>query len=710
MREISKSLGLEKSKSSNALGMRLKAMVRDGQLIRNKKLKYLIDGHSELISGYILAHRDGYAFVRPELGGLDIYLSHKEARSVFHGDRVLVKVIGKHRESRPSGRLVDVLERRTSEFVGQYFEDKTSAYVKVKDPRISRKIALKCKLANVVNGTLVNVVIVTQPSKVSNPIGEVNEILGDEISPRMEVDIVIRKHQLPYEWPESVVKEVDEIVGTICDAEFAVRRDLRDLAFVTIDGADAKDFDDAVFVENMAENKKLYVAIADVSHYVMPESAIDNEARNRGTSVYFPERVVPMLPEELSNGICSLVPDKDRLVLVCELVVTPFGKIVSSEFYPGIICSKARLIYEDVQDWLDGEKQALGTASPAVKNNLLGLRQLYDSLKKAKDKRGALEIDTVEPKFVLNSTGGIENIAANVRVDAHKIIEECMIAANRVAAKFLLKKNICSLFRVHEVPDDDKVQVLTTFLKFMGINLDLPEELESRHYACILKIAKDRKERRVIETMVLRSLKLAAYSERNSGHFGLGLDSYTHFTSPIRRYPDLMVHRAIKSEGNAFYNKNINELALQCSSFERRGELASRDVIAYLKCNYMLDKVGEEFSGLITAVTDFGLFVELADIFIEGLVHVTSLPSDYYIYTEETHSLRGRASGAVYSIGQSLKVTVSSVSVDERKIDLVITSAFTKDSKKDRKSVSFSKKAARSRSRVSKQKKNNGRF
>jgi ribonuclease R len=450
LREISNSLGLEKKKLTSALGNRLKAMVRDGQLIQNKKLKYLIDRRSELICGSILAHRDGYAFVRPELGGSDIYLGQKEARAVFHGDKVLVKITGQDRKSRPSGILVEVLERRSTEFIGQYFEDKTAAYVKVKEPRIRRKIVLKNKLSDAVNGTLVNVAIVTQPTKTSDPIGEVNEILGDDMSPRIEVDIAIRTHQLPYEWPESVLKEVDNIARKIGKAEFTDRCDLRDLAFVTIDGADAKDFDDAVFVENIAENKKLYVAIADVSHYVLPESSIDNEARNRGTSVYFPDRVIPMLPEELSNGICSLVPEEDRLVLVCELIVTPFGKIISSEFYSGIICSNARLIYEDVQDWLDGDKFALGTASLAVKNNLVGLHQVYDSLKKAKDKRGALEIDTVEPKFTLSSKGEIESIEASVRVDAHKIIEECMIAANNVAAKFLLEKNSDSLFRVHD--------------------------------------------------------------------------------------------------------------------------------------------------------------------------------------------------------------------------------------------------------------------
>ena len=707
MRDISKSLGLEKKKLSSALGMRLKAMVRDGQLIQNKKLKYEIDRYSELVSGSVLAHRDGYAFVRPESGGADIYLGQKEARCVFHGDTVLVKLIGKDKKSRPSGKLVEVLTRRATEFIGEYFEEKSITYVKAKDRRISQKIVLKQKLTDVVNGALVNVVIVTQPTRVSDPVGEVNEILGDHLSPSVEVDIVIRNHQLPYKWPKSVVTEVGKIARQIEETEYATRRDLRDLAFVTIDGADAQDFDDAVFVQSVARNKKLYVAIADVSHYVLPESYIDNEARNRGTSVYFPDRVVPMLPEGLSNGICSLVPNEDRLVLVCEMVVTPAGKIISSGFYSGIICSHARLIYEDVQDWLDGDEHALGTTSLAAKNNLLGLHQVFDSFKKAKDKRGALEIGTVEPKFTLNSRGEIENIEATVRVDAHKIIEECMIAANTVAANFLLEKNSNSLFRVHELPAEDKIQALTAFLKLMGINLALTEKLESRHYASILNVAKDRKERRVIETMVLRSLKLAAYSEKNSGHFGLGLDSYTHFTSPIRRYPDLMVHRAIKSGGATQDRKGVEELALQCSNFERRAELASRDVIAYLKCQYMRDKIGEEFSGLVTATTDFGLFVELADIFIEGLVHVTSLPSDYYIYSEEAHSLRGRKSGATFSLGQLLKVVVSGVSVDERKIDLVISSGPKNGVRANRESASFPQKARRSKSQTKRKKKNN---
>lgn len=709
LRDISKSLRLDKKKLSSALGMRLKAMVRDGQLIQNKKLKYEINRYSELVSGSVLAHRDGYAFVRPVSGGLDIYLRQKEARAVFHGDKVLVKVTDKDRESRPSGKLVEVLERGAAEFIGEYFEEKSVAYVKAKDRRISQKIFLKQKLADVVNGVLVNVVIVTQPTKFSDPIGEVKEILGDDLSARVEVDIVIRKHQLPYKWPKAVETEVGEIAGQIEETEFVTRHDLRDLAFVTIDGADARDFDDAVFVQSAAENKKLYVAIADVSHYVLPESYIDIEAKNRGTSVYFPDRVVPMLPEELSNGICSLVPDEDRLVLVCEMVVTPAGKIVSSEFYSGIICSHARLIYEDVQDWLDGDEHALGTASVAVKNNLLGLHQVFNSFKKAKHKRGALEIGTVEPKFTLNSRGEIKNIEASVRVDAHKIIEECMIAANTVAANFLLEKNSSSLFRVHELPGEDKVRALAVFLKLMGIDPGFSEKLESRQYASILKIAKDRKDRRVIETMVLRSLKLAAYSEKNSGHFGLGLDSYTHFTSPIRRYPDLIVHRAIKSGEGAYDKKSIEEMALQCSNFERRAELASRDVIAYLKCQYMRDKVGKEFSGLVTATTDFGLFVELADIFIEGLVHVTSLPSDYYVYSEAAHSLRGRKSGAIFSLGQLLKVVVSGVSVDERKIDLVISKTSKEGVKGNRDSVSFSQKARRSKSSTKKKKKNNAR-
>ncbi len=656
----------------SVLGLRVQAMVRDGQLLKNKKSKYAIDENSELVSGSILAHRDGYAFVRPDVGGVDIYLSGKEARPTFHGDKVLVKVSGKDRRDRPFGTLVEVLERTLTEFVGQYFEEKGVAYVTPDDPRINQRIIINDKPSGLANGLVVSVTIVKHATKNSKPIGKIKEIVGEIMSPGMEVDIAIRTHQLPYKWPKMVTNELKSVVSGIDAAELQNRRDLRDLAFVTIDGADAKDFDDAIFAESVGQNKKLCVAIADVSHYVLPDSALDVEAKNRGTSVYFPDQVVPMLPEKLSNEICSLVPHEDRLVLVCEMLVSPRGKVIDSEFYSGVVCSNARLTYEDVQHWLDGDKSALGDVSTEVEGNLLNLHELYTFFKKARIERGALEIGTVEPKFNFNAERKIESIEAVTRFDAHKIVEECMIAANTVTADFLLGKNKNALFRAHDVPAEDKVQGLVSFLRLLGINLEFGKELGPHDFSSILNVAKGRKEQRVIETMVLRSLKLAVYCEENLGHFGLGLDSYAHFTSPIRRYPDLIAHRAIKSEEVICEQAEMQELALHCSTTERRAELASRDVVAGLKCEYMLDRIGDEFSGVVTATTDFGLFVELGNIFIEGLVHVTSLPRDYYTYSAETHSLCGKNSGTVFGVGQSLKVVVSRVSIGEKKIDLVI--------------------------------------
>ncbi len=673
--ELVAHLGVSGHAEQNALERRLLAMTRDGQLIQTRAECFGLASRMDLIAGRVLSHRDGFAFVRPDKGGDDIYLAEREARRTLHGDKVLVRVGGFDQRGRPYGNLVEVLERANTVIVGRYFHDRGIGVVVPDNKHINQDVLIpEGASSDARDGQIVVATIEQQPDQRSQPIGRVSEVLGEHMAPGMEIEIAIRSYGLPSEWSQAVLDEAQAIPFEVRATEHAERRDLRDLPLVTIDGADARDFDDAVYARRTAKGFVLYVAIADVSHYVQPGSALDTEALHRGTSVYFPDRVIPMLPEKLSNGICSLNPGVERLAMVCELNLEENGEVRRAQFYPAVFRSHARLIYEQVEHWYRGSRAQPLADDPQVAASVVCLYALYDILRARREERGALDIDTVEPRFIYGVNGKIDRVEARSRCDAHKLIEECMIAANVAAAKYLLKRKQPGMYRVHEPPAGEKVEALGQFLRELGLHFTMDADPQPGDFAAILAAARTRLDKRLIDTVVLRSLKLAVYSEQNNGHFGLALAAYSHFTSPIRRYPDLMVHRAIKAalldEPLAEdANLRMAEVASQCSMTERRADEATRDAVSWLKCEFMQDKVGERFSGIVSGVAEFGVFVELDQIFVEGLVHVSELPGDYYQYDAARHALRGRASGREFGIGQEVEVLVTRVNLDERKID-----------------------------------------
>lgn len=667
-------LDVTPGEAAAALGRRISAMVRDGQLLETRNGRVGLPERMELVAGRVLAHRDGYAFVRPEIGGDDIFLAPREARRTLHGDKVLVRVAGEDHRGRPNGHLVEVIERANEQVVGRYFRSHGVGIVVPDNSRINQDVLVPDDRAGgASDGQIVVAAIDEQPGRHSQPVGSVIEILGEHMAPGMEIEVAIRSHGIPSEWPQEVLDQAAEVTETISRREIGRRRDLRELPLVTIDGSDARDFDDAVCARRTPNGFVLHVAIADVAHYVTPDSELDTEARRRGTSVYFPDRVVPMLPEALSNGVCSLMPQVDRLALVCELSIRDDGEVRRSRFYNAVIRSHARLVYTDVQAWFDGDRATGGDIDEGVAKSLATLYELYDVLRTAREARGALDIDTVEPRFEFDRKGKIARVTGTSRVDAHRLIEECMVTANVAAARYLLKHRLAAVFRIHEPPDESRVEELGESLRQLGLRFPAHGAPDSLVFADALRRARKRRDQRLIETMVLRSLKLAVYSPHNAGHFGLALAAYAHFTSPIRRYPDLLVHRAIKAklaqDEATLAAELMPDLAERCSMCERRADEATRDAVNWLKCEFMLDKVGERFGGLITGVAEFGIFVELNDIFVEGLVHVSELPDDYYQFDASRHALTGRAGGQRYRIGDPVEVIVSRVDLDERKID-----------------------------------------
>lgn len=672
---IKRGLSVRGRDAGNALRRRVLAMTRDGQLVRTRDDHFGLADRMELIAGTILAHPDGFAFVRPEKGGEDIYLDRREARRTLHGDKVLVRVAGFDRRERPYGHLVEVLERANEQVVGRYYQERGIGFVIPDNRHINQDVLIPAgQEGRADDGQIVVAAIEQQPDSRTQPIGRIVEVLGEHMAPGMEVEIAIRAHGLPSEWPEGVLNESRRVPAKVRAGDIEGRRDLRDLPLVTIDGSDARDFDDAVHARRTPKGFVLHVAIADVSHYVTPGTALDEEAIERGTSVYFPDRVIPMLPEKLSNGICSLNPDVDRLAMVCEMTVSDAGEVRRATFYEAVIRSHARLVYEEVDEWLRGKRREPLANDDAVSENVACLEELYRCFRRTREHRGALDVDTVEPRFVYDDNGKIAAVEAAVRVDTHRLIEECMIAANVAAARFLERRRQPALYRVHEPPDEDKVEDLGRFLREVGLRFRTSDAPAPRDFAKVLEAAGERPDKRLIQTLVLRSLKLAVYSEVNSGHFGLALPAYAHFTSPIRRYPDLVVHRAIKA---ALAEEPVEDaaedrmaaLAGQCSMRERRADEATREAVAWLKCEFMLDKLGERFTGIVSGVAEFGIFVELDGIFVEGLIHVTALPGDYYHFDPVHHALTGRASGRTFSIGQAVEVKVARVDLDERKID-----------------------------------------
>lgn len=674
-------LGLSKPDELQAIDFRLRAMLRDGQLMEDRRGRFCLVNKLELIKGAVMGHPEGFGFVIPEDGSDDLFLSPKQMKQVMHGDRVLAREQRRDKRGRREGMIYEVIERNTQEIVGRLFIEQGVNFVEPDNKRIPQDVFIpNDQLGGAKHGQIVMVNLIAHPTSKARPVGQVIEVLGDHMAPGMEIDIALRAHDLPHAWPDDVAEEAKAFSDKVTEDDIEGRTDLRDLNFVTIDGEDARDFDDAVFARpRKGGGWTLYVAIADVSHYVTIGSALDREAAMRGNSIYFPERVIPMLPEVLSNGLCSLNPKVDRLCMVCEMTISAKGRMTRHRFYDAVMHSKARLTYTQVAAMLVDQDAALRKEFDAVVPNLEHLYQLYHVLHAARQARGAIEFDTTETKIVFGEDKKIERIVPLVRNDAHRLIEECMLMANVASAKFLNENHLPGLFRIHPAPSEDRMEELRDFLGQLGLQLRGGRKPKPKDFAILLSEIKERPDFHLIQMVMLRSLKQAIYSPDNIGHFGLAYPDYTHFTSPIRRYPDLILHRAIRhvlshNDDDEFHydHTTIEKLGQHCSMTERRADEATRDAVDWLKCEYMLDHVGATYPGIVSTVTNFGIFVELKDIYVEGLVHITALRDDYYSYDTLSHCLRGERTGVTYRIGDELDVLVAKVNLDDRKIDFVL--------------------------------------
>ena len=678
-RNISKLLGLKGEDQTEALRRRLRAMERDGQVLRNRKNAYGVISKMNLITGRVMGHSDGYGFLIPDEGDEDLFLTEREMHVVLHGDRAVCRVSGVDRRGRKEGSIVEVIQRANPLIVGRLIADAGIYYLIPNNRRISQDILIPpAGVMNAKEGQIVEIEITEHPSKHRSPLGKVVNVLGDHMAPGMEIDIALRAFDLPHIWSVEALHQAESFGSDIPKEEIDGRLDLRDIPLLTIDGEDARDFDDAVHAEKLPSGSwRLWVAIADVSSYVEPKSPLDEDAQERATSVYFPSQVIPMLPEALSNGLCSLNPDVDRLCMVCEMVINTAGELESHQFHQAVMNSKARLTYTKVAAMLVDGDEALRKEYADV---LPGLETMYDLFKvmlTARESRGAIDFEMTETQFIFDENKKIQTIEPRERNDAHRLIEEFMVAANVSAAQFLLKHEIPALFRVHDMPAEEKLSGLREFLGELGLSLGGGSEPQPSHYASLLNNARKRPDAHLLQTVMLRSLKQAVYSPDNEGHFGLSLEAYAHFTSPIRRYPDLQVHRTIrhiisgkKKSSWKSSHEDMVKLGEHCSMASRRADEATRDVSDWLKCEFMQERVGEEHEGIISGVTGFGLFVELSDMYIEGLVHVTSLKNDYYQFDAAGHRLMGERTRKTYRLGDKINVRVVRVDLDEKKIDL----------------------------------------
>jgi ribonuclease R len=656
---------------------RLQAMERDGQIMRNRKGAICIPDKLDLIKGTVQGHPDGYGFVIRESGGDDLFLDGKEMRKVLHGDKVMVRIVGLDRRGRPEGAIVEILQHVNQRIIGRLFVEHGVNYVVAEDKRISQDILISPGSEAGANpGQVVMVELINHPSLHSEAVGRIVEVVGNYADSGMEIEIALRKHQLPFLWSTEIEAIAKKLPKKVLKKDLTADRiDLRDLPLVTIDGETAKDFDDAVYCEKQGKGFRLIVAIADVSHYVTEGDALDREARSRGTSVYFPRRVIPMLPEELSNGLCSLNPAVDRLCVACDMIVTPIGEVKKYQFYPAVMHSHARFTYTEVATMLEDPSGEAAKKNAPLLEPIQRLYALFKVLLKTREKRGAIDFETTETQLLFDDNGKINAIVPVVRNDAHRLIEECMLAANVCAADFLATNEHPALYRVHAGPNPEKLESLREFLREFGLGLTGGDEPKASDYAKLLAEVKIRPDFQLIQTVMLRSLMQAVYSPDNLGHFGLAYPAYAHFTSPIRRYPDLVIHRSIKAvlKGERYQPGNWKELGVACSQTERRADEASRDVLSWLKCYYMRDRVGEEFVGTVSAVTGFGLFVALTDLYVEGLVHISELGSDYFHFDQAKHQLLGERTGKRYRLSDRIRVRLVRVDLETSKIDFVLT-------------------------------------
>ena len=706
--EIFKTLAIVNEEQQEAMRRRLRAMENDGQLVFTKRKCYALPEKLDLLKGMVIGHREGFGFLQVEGKKEDFFIPNVQMQKVMHGDYVLAQPNGFDRKGRPEVRIVRVLEANKKQIVGRFFLEQGIGYVVPDDSRITRDILIpdNARLGARM-GQVVVVELHPRTAPFFQPIGKITEVLGDNMAKGMEVEIAIRKHDIPHSFPSAVEKQLKKWAEDVPEEAKRGRVDLRDLPLVTIDGEDARDFDDAVFCQKQGKGWKLWVAIADVSYYVRPKSALDTEAYNRGNSVYFPNRVVPMLPEKLSNGLCSLNPQVDRLCMVCEMTISAKGKMTDYQFYEAVMNSHARLTYNKVAKILEKDT-ALCDRYTSLVPHLQDLHEMYQALVKARQQRGAIEFETIESKFIFNALGRIERIEPVVRNDAHKIIEECMILANIASANFMEKHQEPALYRIHAVPGEEKLTAFRSFLAECGLSLSGGNKPTPMDYAQLLEQIKQRPDHELIQTMLLRSMSQAVYSADNIGHFGLALEEYAHFTSPIRRYPDLTLHRGIKyllakqkgskrkTTDTGGYHYPLEEMDLfgaHCSSTERRADDATREVADWLKCEYMQDHVGEEFDGVISSVTGFGFFVRLNDLFIDGLVHISGLANDYYLFDMPKQRLIGENSGMMFRLGDAVKVRVEAVSLEQKQIDFSLISSERKPKRSGKTARTKAKKA-----------------
>jgi ribonuclease R len=676
----------------------------DGQVSQLGKhrwaMKHAIKDHR----GRVVGHVDGHGYVLTDDTREKVFLRSHEMQEALHNDIVNVRIVGRDHRKKLFGKIIEVVERGNLTIVGRYFNENNINFVVPDDQRIGQDVFILPEHAKGAEpGQVVSVKITKHPTKNFQPVGEIIEVLGDYLAPGMEIEIAIRKHQLPHQWPSEVEQQIAVFNEEVREQDFKGRKDLRDLAFVTIDGEDARDFDDAVFCQALGNGRsRLLVAIADVSSYVKEQSPLDLEAWHRGTSVYFPNNVIPMLPEVLSNGLCSLKPEVNRLCFVCDMEVSALGEIENYEFYQAVMYSHARLTYTQVAALIEGDAQGSGIAE-GLQAPIHGLYALSKRLGKQRRDSGTIEFEIPEPVIIFDQDRKIDRVIARSRNDAHRLIEECMLAANICASLMLDDSNITGIYRVHDAPDEDRIADARVFLRQFKLLLGGGDQPEPKHFSEVINKVDDPLTAKIVQTALLRSMKQARYDVENDGHYALNFDSYTHFTSPIRRYSDLIVHRQIRrlindpdarDDSDTF--KRIQQSAEQASMTERRAESATREAVQWLKCEFMSHKIGDKLWGVVSSVTDFGLFVELEEFYVDGLVHITSLGNDYYRFDSDKRELAGETSNRIYKIGQRLEVQVSRVDMDQGRIDFSLSDVVNeKFDKKKRKKFGHSAKGSK---------------